>query len=121
MGIATFFPADDRRKSALSDSTQRRTPPSVRRGKKSALDLAQKCRCLYTVVIARTKAGNQSVHETTFWIQEGKASGARQAVVSVGGKGVWEEAVDGAHHRGAQEESKGSLVDAQNLHQALAC
>jgi hypothetical protein len=34
--------------------------------KKSALELADECRCPYTEVIARTKAGKQSVHEITF-------------------------------------------------------
>jgi len=34
--------------------------------KKSALELANECRCPYTEVIARTKAGRQSIHEISF-------------------------------------------------------
>ena len=36
------------------------------REKKSALELANECRCPYTEVIARTKAGKQSIHEISF-------------------------------------------------------
>jgi hypothetical protein len=34
--------------------------------KKSALELADECRCPHTEVIARTKGGKQSIHEVTF-------------------------------------------------------
>ena len=38
--------------------------------KKSALDLANQCRCSYSEVIAKTEAGKQEIHEISFGYRE---------------------------------------------------
>ena len=63
----------------------------------------------------------KKVEERLSWMQEGEASGARAAVVSFGGEGLRRKAIDGADDRAAQEESRGSSADAEELHQALVC